>query len=270
MQPKLLLAGVVALVAIAVVAVVAVALTGAADGPAYDRLYVVSTIDALLQGVYDGTVTVEALGREGDTGVGTFDRLDGELVMLDGVVYQALATGEVVRALPNETIPFASVGRFRADRTTPLGPAQDFSILEQRLDGLLTSPNLFAMVRMDGTFDYVKVRAPPAQEKPYPRLVDALARQHVSELSLVRGTVVGIYSPPYTTGVAVPGWHLHFISADRRQGGHILEIASGAGTTMGLDELSSFTVQIPVGTDFTRTNLSQDLSSELDVVEKGR
>ncbi len=267
MQPKLLLAGGAVLIAIVIGFA---AMTGVPTAPAYDRLYVVSTIDALMQGVYDGTVTVEALEREGDTGVGTFDRLDGELVMLDGVVYQALATGEMVPAPSNETTPFASVSWFRADRTTPLGPVQNFSILEQRLDGLLTTPNLFTMVRVDGTFDYVKVRAPPAQEKPYPRLVDALAKQHVSELRHVQGTVVGTYSPPYTAGVAIPGWHLHFISTDRRRGGHILEITTRAETTASLDELSSFTVQIPVGTDFTRTNLSQNLSSDLRIVEKGR
>ena len=100
--------------------------------------------------------------------------------------------------------------------------------------------------------------------------MDAIAQQHVYELRQVQGTLVGAYSPPYSTGIAVPGWHLHFISADRHLGGHVLEIASEAPATVGLDELSSFTVRLPVGTDFTRTNLSQNLSSDLKIVEKGR
>lgn len=250
----------------------AVALAVAVSAPpdaGHDRLYQVSTIDALLQGVYDGTVTVAALEREGDTGTGTFDRLDGELTMLDGEVWQARADGSVSRAPPDETTPFAAVARYRADRTGVLGPACNLTATQQRLSTYLSSPNLFAMVRADGTFDYVKVRAPWAQSKPYPDLVDATADQGVHELRNVSGTLVGTYTPPYVEGIAITGWHLHFISDDRAFGGHVLEIASDGTALVGVDDLSSFTVVLPVGTDFTETDLSQNLSADLDVVEKG-
>lgn len=260
------------IVAVALV-IGAIALTVAGTAPqdaGRDRLYQVSTIDALLQGVYDGTVTVATLEQEGDTGTGTFDRLDGELTMLDGEVWQARADGSVSRAQPDETTPFASVTRFRADRTGAFGPAGNFSRAEQRLTAYLSSPNLFAMVRADGAFDYVKVRAPPAQNKPYPRLADAIAQQGVYELRNATGTLVGTYSPPYATGVAITGWHLHFISDDRRFGGHVLDLATDGTARVGIDDLSSFTVVLPVGTDFTSTDLSQNLSSDLAVVEKGQ
>lgn len=262
--------GIIVAVAL-VIGAIALAVVGmAVQETGRDRLYQVSTIDALLQGVYDGTVTVASLEREGDTGTGTFDRLDGELTMLDGVVWQARADGSVSRAPPNETTPFAAVTRFRADRTGALGPAGNFSGLEQRLAGFLSSPNLFAMVRADGTFDYVKVRAPPTQSKPYPRLADAIAQQGVHELRNVSGTLVGTYTPPYATGVAITGWHVHFVSADRRFGGHVLDLATDGTPLVGIDDLSSFTVVLPVGTDFTGTDLSQNLSSDLRVVEKGQ
>jgi acetolactate decarboxylase len=253
-----------------VIGAIALATLGAAPPDAgRDRLYQVSTIDALLQGVYDGTVTVAALEREGDTGTGTFDRLDGELTMLDGEVWQARADGSVSRAPPDETTPFAAVARYRPDRTGVLGPAGNLTATQQRLSTYLSSPNLFAMVRADGTFDYVKVRAPRAQSKPYPDLVNATADQGVHELRNATGTLVGTYTPPYVEGVAITGWHLHFITDDRSFGGHVLEIASDGTPRVGIDDLSSFTVQLPVGTGFTEADLSQDLSSELDVVEKG-
>ena len=235
-----------------------------------DRLYQVSTIDALLQGVYEGTVTIQDLEREGDTGIGTFNRLDGELVMIDGIVYQARADGSVIRAPNNETVPFASVTRFDFDRVGPLGSAANLTDVEQRLDAFLTSPNLFAMIRVDGCFDYVKVRSPPAQSEPYQRLVDAIAQQSVYEYRNATGTLVGTYSPPFATGVAVPGWHLHFISDDRSRGGHVLELASDGTAMVGIDDLTSFTVELPIGTDFTETDLSQNLSGDLDVVERNR
>jgi alpha-acetolactate decarboxylase len=130
-----------------------VAGTAAQDGE-YDRLYQVSTIDALLQGVYDGTVTSAALEREGDTGIGTFDHLDGELTMLDGETWQARADGSVSRAPQDETTPFAGVARYRADRTGALGAAANFNETGRRLDTYLSSTNLFALVRADGSFEY--------------------------------------------------------------------------------------------------------------------
>ncbi|MCF8061404.1 MAG: acetolactate decarboxylase [Deltaproteobacteria bacterium] len=47
-----------------------------------------ATIDALLAGAYDGQWPCSLLAEHGDLGIGTFHRLDGEMIVLDGVVYQ--------------------------------------------------------------------------------------------------------------------------------------------------------------------------------------
>lgn len=245
-------------------------LIGGGESPVYDQLYQVSTIDALLEGDYNGTVTIDELGRRGDTGIGTFHRLDGELVMLDGVVYQALSTGEVVRASPDQTTPYAAVNRFRPDCEFKLTPVSNLSALEEQLSDLLPSRELFTMVRVDGTFDYVKVRAPPAQDLPYPRLVDAIAKQRIAELDHVQGTLVGTFSPETARGSSVPGWHLHFLSGDRRSGGHLLEVVSKESTKALFDELVFVTIKPPAGGSVTEINLSRNLSSDLIAVEKAR
>jgi acetolactate decarboxylase len=270
MQTRSLLSIAIVGIAIVIVATALVFLDTAPKAPVPDRLYQVSTIDALLQGVYDGTVTIGDLAKQGDHGTGTFDRLDGELTMIDGVVWQARADGTVVRASPDQTTPFAGVARFRPDRNGALPAFDNFSMMEEALEQYTGSPNLFYMARVDGTFDYVRVRAAPAQTKPYPRLVDALAQQGIYDLRDVEGSIVGTCTPGYVDGVAIPGWHLHFITNDRTRGGHILDISTSGTTTASVDELDSFTVDLPAGTDFTKTNLSQNLSSDLRIVEKGR
>ena len=52
-----------------------------------DTVSQTSTITALLEGCYDGVETCGALKERGDLGIGTFDRLDGEMILLDGAVY---------------------------------------------------------------------------------------------------------------------------------------------------------------------------------------
>lgn len=259
-------------IAIAVIALGAAAIAGAAwagQEAGRDRLFQISTIDALMLGDFDGSMTIGDLAREGDTGLGTFDRLDGEMIMLDGTAWQARVDGSVSAAPPSETTPFASVALFQADRTGVLGPAANLSGTEARLDPYLSNnTGLFAMARVDGTFPLVRVRSEPAQEKPYPNLTTALAGQKVYELRNVTGTLVGLYSPSFSDGVSVPGWHLHFVSADRHSGGHVLDVASDGTARVAIDDLPSFTVMLPPWAAPTAA-ATQTMSPDLAAVEKG-
>ena len=48
---------------------------------------------ALLDGIYDGEMTIGELLGKGNFGIGTFDALDGEMIILDGVCYQLRGDG---------------------------------------------------------------------------------------------------------------------------------------------------------------------------------
>ena len=63
--------------------------------PDNEVLYQGSTIEALLAGNYEGVASVEKIKSQGDVGLGTFTGLDGEMIILDGVVYKAAKTGKV-------------------------------------------------------------------------------------------------------------------------------------------------------------------------------
>ena len=69
----------------------------------------VSLLQGLTFGDYTGSVTVAELKKMGDIGIGTFDKLNGELIMLDGVVYRAAGDGSVEVVSDEETVPFADV-----------------------------------------------------------------------------------------------------------------------------------------------------------------
>src|SRR5438132_1663193 len=69
------------------------------------RMYQISTSTALVEGVYSGSILSSALLEHGDFGVGTFEGLDGEMVILDGEIYQA--AGNVRRRSDDFPVPFA-------------------------------------------------------------------------------------------------------------------------------------------------------------------
>jgi acetolactate decarboxylase len=197
------------------------------------RLFQISTLEALMAGVYDGDLTFQELARHGDFGLGTFEALDGEMIALDGGFYQIKADGRVYPVPGAMKTPFAAVTFFKAGRTHLIDRPVNFQQLLDYIDRLLPSPNLPYAVRIEGVFPSVKTRSIPRQQKPYPPLVAAAEKQVVFELANVKGVIVGFRFPAYLAGINLPGYHCHFITADRRAGGHLLDCRVEGATLTG-------------------------------------
>jgi acetolactate decarboxylase len=234
----------------------------------HEILYQVSTIDALMQGVYDGVQPVGELKKHGNFGIGTFEGLDGEMIVLDGKVYQAKADGRIYPVADSATTPFATVTYFERDITATTDRSMNFSVFSTEMGSRLPSQNMIYAVRMHGTFPWMKVRAIPAQQKPYPSLTDAAKNQSVYTYENTTGTVVGFYTPVFFKGLNVAGYHLHFISDDRLTGGHILDFTVPSNATVEYDITPAFAMPLPTSGAFTGVDLSQDLSKDLAKVEQ--
>ncbi|MHC1788037.1 acetolactate decarboxylase [Solidesulfovibrio sp.] len=196
-------------------------------------LHQTGTIESLTAGDYAGQRSCAALAGQGDFGLGTFDGLDGEMVVLDGVIYQVTVDGVVHRARPGQTTPFAQLVRFAG--TVDLGRVDGLDLpgLTAALAARLPDPARLYAVRVDGAFAALTVRSVPAQPRPWPSLAEAIKGQKTYPLAAVQGTLVGFYTPPGLPALSPPGWHFHFLSADRRQGGHVLALTLGPAKARG-------------------------------------
>lgn len=232
-----------------------------------NSLYQISTINAVLQGVYDGQLTIKDLKQQGSFGIGTLNGLDGELIGLDGNYYQIKADGQVVKLNDNANVPFATALHFKADKTAELHDV-DYETLQKSLDEIKNDTNYFYAVRIDGVFATVKTRSIPKQTKPYKTLTEAAKEQKIFDLTNITGTVVGFWCPQYVNGINVPGYHLHFISADRKFGGHILTATLQSGKVQ-MARITEFHITLPQDADsFGKAALNQDYSKELKAVEQ--
>lgn len=195
------------------------------------------------------------------------DRLDGELVGVDGEWYLIRVDGRAYPVAGNATTPFAATTFFNPDLFLVTSEPMNLTSLGRCLEAELPSKNLFYAIRMDGTFPRAVTRSVPAQDKPYPRLADVTANQTVFTLENVTGTAVGFWAPRFAEGINVPGYHLHFITADRTAGGHLLEIVVPAGSIVSVDTTTSFTMRLPASGDFWTVDLSEYLTDDLKQVE---
>lgn len=231
-----------------------------------DILYQVSTIDALMQSVYDGVMNLGEVKEHGDFGIGCFEGIDGEMIALDGEYYQVKADGVAYPVSDNMTTPFSTVTYFERDITANVS-AKNFTELSSAIDTQIPSKNYFYGIRIDGNFPYVKTRAIPKQSKPYLPLKDLAANQSVFEFHEINGTIVGFYTPECAGGLNVPGYHLHLITADRKAGGHILDLALNSSDVQ-IDITSGFHMELPTSGDFAGVDLTKDLQKDLELVEK--
>lgn len=214
-----------------------------------DVIYQYSTLDALLTGVYDGDVTYGELKQAGDFGVGTFHALDGEMITVDNKVYQVTADGAAREVTDDALSPFAVLTFFAADQTAELAEAVDCTQLGETIDTLLPTTNIPFAIKVEGTFEALKTRSVPRQEKPYPPLADVVATQPTFDFEQVDGVMVGFRLPDYVGSANVPGYHWHFLTADRTAGGHVLACTIGS-VDIGIDHTGEWTVQLPDGGDF--------------------
>lgn len=191
------------------------------------------------------------------------------MIAVDGRFYQVTSDGAVYLVNPSVLVPFATVTFFDNDSTILVSGSRNLSTLTTGIDNGLPSKNLIYAIRADATFPEMVVRAIPRQEKPYPPLTEAATHQVVTRLENTSGTIVGFYLPAFMKGVNMPGYHLHYISSDRKSGGHVLDFTPPDTPVMVIiDQTPDFSMSAPVTGDFAEMNFSGDVSQDLIQVER--
>src|SRR6185312_14165118 len=211
-------------------------------------LFQASTIGALLDGAFEGDLRFAELAEHGDLGLGTLNALDGEMIALDGRFYRADAEGRVNEIDPGERTPFAVVTDFEPTVEAVLADGLGHDALLAALDALLPAGASSCAVRLDGRFELVRARSVPRQRPPYRPLAEVVADQHVFQLADLEGTMLGFRFPTYVEGIEVAGYHLHFLSADRSRGGHVLDSHS-SGLRARLDPSNDLHIELPPAVD---------------------
>ncbi|MDT6980896.1 acetolactate decarboxylase [Levilactobacillus zymae] len=191
-------------------------------------LYQHGTLALLVPGLLDGTITMQDLLAHGDTGIGTGEGLDGELIILEGTPYQVDSHGQVNLVSADFTLPFAN-SHFAAYQPLMTVENARQADLPAQIMAETRSANTFFSVKITGTFTQMRTRAVQKSAQPYQSLAKTAATQRIFTRETVTGTLLSYYSPQIFDGVAVGGFHSHFMSADHDFGGHILDFATVDG-----------------------------------------
>ena len=218
-------------------------------------LFQVSTLDALLQGLYGGSYTVGQLKTKGDFGLGTYEGLDGEMIVANGHYYHMRSNGVLSEAADTDVAPFAAVTNFKADVEFTVNQVS-LAQLSTLIDTLLPSKNYFYAIRIHGTVSAISTRANAQQYVPYLPLAQLTPTQSVFNYTNVAGTIADIRSPAFVAGINQSGhhYHYHFVSDDLKSGGHSLSFTTGV-VTVEIQTLRNYSLWLPGEEPFINVTL---------------
>jgi acetolactate decarboxylase len=229
-------------------------------------LYICAPLNALVEGIYEENIHLGEILKHGDFGIGTFDDLDGEMVILDGTIYQITAEGRVNRIADPAATPYAVVTFFHPILYAESDGEAHYSRFLEWLNGLLPSPNLFYAIRIEGDFAFVRARSVPKQAN-YRPLADVVPEQSNFHFENIRGTLAGFYTPAFMSSLSVPGHHLHFLSADIASGGHLIA-CTPRKVRASIQPIHRLELNMPMTTDYLKLNFQRNLGTDIDKIEK--
>ncbi len=223
---------------------------------------------AFIGGLYDAFYPYTQLKQHGDFGLGAPDKLDGEIIMLNGRLYQTRSTGKTTPISDTANTAYAIVCFFHATETfRPSGPMNKEALFHY-LDSVLANKNGLYAIHIRGDYSYVKTRAFPPVQKPYAPLATMLDKQHFFEFHSVTGDLVGYRLPAFMEGEHIKGYHFHFLSDDKTGGGHIIDLLT-SNITIEVETLNSYTLDLPQTPDFNNYDFKTDRREEIKSVENG-
>lgn len=241
-------------------AVVADAIRRLLDRAAH-TVFQVSSAGARVEGVYSGAATVGVLRAHGDFGLGAFAGLDGEMVVVDGEVFQVRADGRVRVVSDDVETPLAVLTQYEPDATFTARKLSDVTAITAVLDQARDTDDAFFAVRVEGEFSQLHLRAACWMSED---TSSAALTPRPSEWirADVTGVMVGFYSPSFTEDVDAAGYHLHFVDEHRTFGGHVVDAALREAI-LGVQRLDHLEVDLPETAAFLQADLESDASAAL-------
>ena len=238
-----------------------------------NTIYQVSTLQALVLGYTRPVVTVAELLEHGDTGLGTFEGVGGEMIVTEGHCYCAANDGSVKEADPKAGVPFAAVAKIKEAREIEFDNITDIEELKTKLDIAIEEDfglNSMHIVKINGSFKKVSARSEAEYKSHHVSLKEILSKsQKDFFFNDIKGTLVCVYYPDYMDGINAKGWHLHFVSDDRTCGGHVFDVCIDKAKAE-INKVSRLNIQLPTEPVFDTYSLKQASNDEIKEVEQGK
>lgn len=220
-----------------------------------DVIYYASLNHAIYEGQYDGVITAGKLKDYGNFGLGSEEKLAGELIIVDNEFYTIPSDGKAKKMVETDKIAFAAVKNFSTDTTLEINDATDLKRLEATLNNVIDR-NAFAAIRIKASFKTIVFRSFVEQEKPYKPI--AKVEEVKFNRDDIAGTIVGFFTPKSSEVLNSPNYHFHFIDDQKQTGGHVLGFTI-SNAIIEIDYANELHIILPQPEQVEHVNLNKPL-----------
>ena len=239
----------------------------------YLKMFQVATLQSLALGYTKSVITVGELLKHGNIGLGTFEGVDGEMIVLDGHCYQAKSDGAVFETPDEKGVPFCAVSFLQDEPPVEIKGVEDIASLKRFLDVYIDERfelNSMHIVRIDGLFSEVMARSETGKDSRHVDLKSLLENnQQDFDFHDIEGTLVCVYFPDYMDGINAAGWHFHFVSKDRKHGGHVFDVSFEKANAV-INKICAIEIKLPEEPEFDTYALKEASNSDIKKVEQGK
>lgn len=227
-----------------------------------DVFYHYSIWWAFVNKVFEGDITAGELKTKGDIALGSYNLLDGELIMLDGKLYQAKENGEVMEPNDSLKVVYANAAFFDKDGSFNIDKVDNYEILRDKINKQLPSKNFFYAFKIKGNFKYMKCGGLHKQTPLFEEGLDVLIpNRPIFERENFSGTMVGFYCPEFIGNINVAGFHFHFVSDDETFAGHVMEFEA-ENLTVEFDKMNQYQFVLPETEGYENVGFDKEFQYE--------
>ena len=183
---------------------------------------------------FSGLAPISMATSQATLGVGTFNHLSGELILVDGVLFRVSINGRPSVVPATRTTPFIQAIKFRPQLSLRIPAGTACADLLPIIDDAVGTTSGVVALRVEGSFRRLQTRSVEGQSEPYPPFPDVVAQQTLFTLDGLAATLVGFRSGPDLAGLSPVGVHLHGVTSDLQAGGHVVSCVAGKGVKIQL------------------------------------
>jgi acetolactate decarboxylase len=216
-------------------------------------LYQYSHFLAVSNGCYEGSLSIGELKKHGNTGLGTFNALDGELLAIDNQFYHC-SNGQVRIAEDNEMLSWAAVSNVTEYHLLTVDNITSIEELQTVLLKNLPSKNYPTALKIKAHTTHVALGSVPKQVKPYKTISEIIDDSILINTGEVDVDMAGFYAPEFMFPMKAKGIHLHFVDKNRAIGGHLLDL-NLTSAEIYWQQLSAVHIIFPQNSDYKDTHL---------------
>lgn len=213
----------------------------------------ISTALAVAEGVLDTNIKLEDIKQWGNFGFGGTAGLEEGIIILDNEMYFPKTLDST------KTVSIALLTFFNPKHQAVINHPMDVKQFGEYVKSVVPTKNIMYAVKLEGSFDFVRLAILPSFKKPFPRFTsEDIDRAKKIEVKNITGTLLAFWLPDYVKKVNAGAGklHVHFLSRDKKVSGHVEDCHIINGN-IEIDYKHSLNVVLPKNNDFYNADFNK-------------